>query len=377
MKDFIKVFVLTGDSNIGKTSTLNLFLTFLLGKPVELFTSNKHNASKCITCVKFIKRTDDSKYNISHNNYNENFKTFEDLQKKYNEVISNSSEYDYYNTVYICVPIEDDKLVGGGFIDVIGKTPDNILLYNNQIKHIDDQFPNNIKIHVTKSLSVEICQNHDNILVTHADKLNYDENKTDLTNHLMLLAKYPNNIRFVSNTDSRLSFNDDIKQIIYNKTNIVNYLISLGHKFSNNQSLDLTNLREIMINYNFNDSSDVLNKIIEFQDENLFNVAKYILKDIMSKSEINEKIKDFEVSNELMKKQYECYQKTGKGKNAHRFLDYEKYRLFGNQFVNEYPHVDNDEICNAFRDYHKEIYQNAINDLCNSTNNNSKKRRLF
>lgn len=356
-----KAYVLIGDTNNGKTSTINTMISCLTNQSINLYTKNSINASKCITILHFTKI--ESKYKIKYGNDINEFTNIELLETKYNNVIGSLTDYlDKY--VHIYIPINFEQLYGYVFIDIIGKTSNNIDLYDEQLNKINLDYPNNVKIYITKTLSIDMCSKYDNILLTHADKINYTENKTDLEIHKSIISISRNKVNYVTNIDEKVKIMYDTNSIIYNKYNIVHYINSLINQFRSVNSIPLNQFYNHMIEYDYIDNQKLFQEIRKFNSYKLLNASKEIFKSFISTSKIQEKILKFNNNITFMRNHYKCYQKDGSGQKANEFLTSSKLKLFGKNYENE----SNKFVCTKYLEDNKLKYKKNIKILDNIIN---------
>ena len=368
-----RAYVFVGDTNNGKTSTINTILSCLTNQNVQLYTKNGINASKCITIIHFIASVTHSpqvpvaKYKIKYNDTVNLFDDMERLQNKYNSVIESLSDYlDKY--VHIFIPIYHKLLHNYVFIDIIGKTSDNITIYNNQLNKINLDYPNNIKIFVTKTLSIDMCTNYNNILLTHADKINYTENAIDFEIHKSIIADNPTKVNYVSNINHSIQIISGINNVIYNKHNIVHYLNKLIEQFKNNITIPTNQFLDHMLKYKYVNNIELFNEITKFNNNEILEETKKKFKFMVSLDEIKKKVKKFNNDIILMREHYKCYQKNGSGQRAQNYLLTSKLSLFGPL----YEYVSNDVVCAKYMNDQKELYKNKIIALNNKINNEPK-----
>jgi len=358
-----KAYVLIGDTNNGKTSTINTMISCLTNQSINLYTKNSINASKCITIIHFIKSN--LKYKIKYSDTINEFTDLQSLQTKYNNVICNLTEY-LHKYVHIYIPIKYTHLSAYVFIDIIGKTSDNIELYDQQLDKINIDFPNNVKIYITKTLSIDICSGtkYNNILLTHADKINYANNQTDLEIHRSIISISRNKINYISNIDDNINIMYDTNSIIYNKHNIVHYLNNLISQFKQVNILSIEQFLDHMKKYNYTNNNDFFQEIRKFNSYKLLEASKKLFKSFISLDDVKKKIYTFNSDIDLMKNHYICYKKDGSGQRANEYLQSSKIKLFGSKYEN----ISNSSVCNKYFEDHKQKYQKNIQILDNIIN---------
>ena len=362
-----KAYVFIGDTNNGKTSTINTILSCLTDQNVQLYTKNGINASKCITIIHFETGTTNQKYRIKYNDIVTSFNNIEGLQNKYNSAIEKLSDC-LVKYVHIYIPIHNKLLYDYLFIDVIGKTADNVSAYNEQLNRINYDYPNNIKIFVTKSLSVDMCTSNDNILLTHADEINYTENLTDLEIHKSIIENNPTKINYISNVNNSMQIITDVNNIVYNKNNVVHYLNKLIKQFKNNITIPINQFLDHMLRYKYVNNMELFNEIRKFNNNKLLEEAKIIFKLMISLDEVKKKIKKFNSDIVLMREHYRCYEKNGSGQRAQQYIMNSKISLFSELYKN----VSNNIVCNRYINDQKELYKNKIIALNDQFNNEPK-----
>ena len=360
--------VIIGDTNNGKSSTINTMLSSLLNTNINFYTSNQNNSSKTLTIFNF---NQDNKYKIDDNIYN----NIEELENKFNNVIST---LDNYHTEYVInVDLYSEIKYNFVIIDIIGKSIDNEYIYNEQIKYININYPNNIKIYTTKEINIDITKN-EYILITHADKINYSLNKTTEIIHYSLMERYKNNtIKFISNKDSNI---DEIKinnfKIdVLNKQNIKKYIFNILSKIKHINELKIENYLNYMSKIKWTHINDIKKHIYKFNNNLLLNLTIELLGELEPIYTSNNKILLFNNEINNMKNLYSCFNKNGSGMKANEHLRKEIIKFFGNEyeFMN-YEDIPYIYINNINTKFHKLIKKSF--ELYNISNNNNKKRRI-
>jgi len=215
-----------GDTNNGKSSTINTILSSLLNIDIEFYTSNKINASKTITIFNFI---NEQFYKIVHDDIEIKFNSLKELIDRYNNVIANLSEY---NTKPVYIFINCNEEYNFVLIDIIGKTISNTTIYNAQLDWINKNYLNNIKLYITKEINIDIC-NKPYVLITHVDKINYNSDETIREIHYLIKDRLLNNtIKFISNKDPNIKKHNinDVEIDVLNKFNSKNFIINLNQR---------------------------------------------------------------------------------------------------------------------------------------------------
>ena len=276
-----KTYIFIGESNVGKTTTLNSILSSCLQKKINFFTKNELNATK-ITTIVHLNQDLNNKFkllikSISSNNiyFNNEYDTFEELISAYNNASEKESKY-YDNFAYIYIPnnntSQEENII---LIDVIGKTLDypDYDKYINKIKNI---YPNNICINVIKDLNLYTFDANCINLVSHADKINYNDDKTMMVKHKCFIPYIKSKLFFISNViiESLNLELDDNNIEIFHKNNMYNIFNFLLDKFTYKIS-DITDINSFKLSPN-KSYDDLKNYIKSYNNIEIYNQFKLL-----------------------------------------------------------------------------------------------------
>ena len=371
-----KTLVLIGDTNNGKSATINTMLSSLLEQPIYFYESNKINASKSVTIFNF---TFDKKYKIETYHKTKIYDNLNDLQNEYNsEIEKRDDHYDQPVNVYLYSERKYDFII----IDIIGKSINNEKFYESQLKWIDKNYPNNIKIYTTKDINIDICSKNKYILITHADKINYTLNETLKEIHYALKDRFlDNTIKFVNNRESNI-FNiikklklKNIELDVLNKNNINKYIFDMLVKIKIIDTVNINNFIEYMTNIKWTDLTDIKYHLDKFNNKMLLEITIKELNNLESIQLINKKILLFNDEINKMKNLYEGFRKNNSGMKANQYLknyiilnfglEYERYN------INEIADIYSNNINTKYHDYIKKSY-----DFYNKHIVNNNKRKI-
>jgi hypothetical protein len=368
-----KTLVIIGDTNNGKSATINTMLSSLLGQPIYFYESNKINASKTVTIFNF---TQDKSYKIKTSHKTNIYDNLDDLQNKYNiEIEKKDDYYDQPVSVYLYSEKKYDFII----IDIIGKSINNEEFYESQLRWINKNYPNNIKIYTTKDINIDICSKNEYILITHADKINYTLNETLKEIHYALKDRFlDNTIKFVNNRQSNV-FNilnklklKNIELEVLNKNNINKYIFDMLLKIKIIEILDITNFIEYMINIKWTDINDIIYHLNKFNNKMLLEITINELNNLESSRIIHKKILLFNEEINKMKNLYECFRKNNSGIKANQYL---KNYIISN-FGLEYEKYNINEITDIYIDDVNTKYCTYINKSYELYNKYNKKRKI-
>jgi hypothetical protein len=228
---------------------------------------------------------------------------------------------------------------------------------------------NNVKIYVTKILNIDICSQYDNILLTHADVINYDTNTTDLEIHKNIINTHKNKVNYVCNNGNLVNIIKGTDCIVYNKSNIVHYLNNLIPQFKNNITIDITKFYDHMLKYKYVNNEKLEFEIKKFNNAKLLEASKKIFKFMISLDEIKNKIKKFNNDRMLMEEHYICYRKNGSGQRANEYIRSSKITLFGLKYEN----VSDNKVCEMYVNDQKKLYIGKIKILHDMINEKEKR----
>jgi GTP-binding protein EngB required for normal cell division len=369
----INAIIIIGDTNNGKSSTINTMLSSLLNIDVNFYTSNQNNSTKTLTIFNF---NQDNIYRIITAHDNKLYSNFKELEKEYNNASSNLPNYyiERPTEIYLSSIIRYNFVI----IDIIGKSIDNEYIYNEQFKYINTNYPNNIKIYTTKEINMDIIKNN-YILITHADKINYSLNETTETIHYLIKEKFiDNTINFISNKDHNIN-EIKIKDIIIkvlNKNNINEYILNIVSKIKHIKELNINNYLNYMSNIRWSHTNDIEKHIYKFNNKVLLDLTIELLNELEPLYHSNNKILLFNNEINKMKSLYSCFNKNSTGMKANEHLKNEIIRLFGIEYenvnYNEIEYIYINDINNKFHKLIKKSY-----DLYNIIINTNNKRRCL
>ena len=360
-----------GDTNNGKSSTINTILSSLLNIDIEFYTSNKINASKTITIFNFI---NEQFYKIVHDDIEIKFNSLKELIDRYNNVIANLSEY---NTKPVYIFINCNEEYNFVLIDIIGKTISNTTIYNAQLDWINKNYLNNIKLYITKEINIDIC-NNPYVLITHVDKINYNSDETIREIHYLIKDRLLNNtIKFISNKDPNIKKHNinDVEIDVLNKFNSKNFIINLLSKINFIDVINIDNFLEHMLNITWTNTNDILCEVNKFNNKLLLNLIIDEIKDLESTDIIQEKISLFNNAINEMNIMYDCFNRHKTGVKAINYLKMKTIEIFGN----EYKDYKYDEVIDAYQKDIEKKYKNIIRksfrcfSLCNENSKRYKK----
>lgn len=348
-----KAIVIIGDTNNGKSSTINTILSSLLYTDINFYTSNKINASKTVTIFNF---TRENIYKIVENNIEHKFKDIRELETTYNRVISNLKDsYDKPVNIYLhSNNIRYDFVI----IDIVGKTINNEIFYNSQIKWIDKNYPNNLKLYTTKNINIDICSNK-YIIITHVDKIDYSIDETLEEIHYSLKNRFlDNTIKFISNIDDTFSklIIKDIELDVLTKNNIRDYIFDLLSNIEEIKILEIDNFLEYMLNIKWTNLDEIIIHISKFNNKILLNIIVNELNNLESNEITENKIKLFNEAINEMKEMYECFRKNNTGVKAKQYLKNKIIELFGTT----YRDLDIDNVIDIYKKNIDDKYNNII-----------------
>jgi hypothetical protein len=369
----ISAIVIIGDTNNGKSSTINTLLSSLLNFNVNFYTSNQNNSTKTLTIFNF---SQDNRYRIITAHEHKFYNNFNELENNYNTASLNLSNYYIDNPTEIYLP--SDIKYNFVLIDIIGKSIDNEYLYNQQNEYINKNYPNNIKIYTTKEINMDIIKN-EHILITHADKIDYNINKTTETIHYIIKERFINNtINFISNKNdniNELKIKDIIIKVL-NKNNIKEYILNIVSKIKHIELLNIENYLEYMSNIKWSNIEDIKKHIYKFNNTVLLEFTINLLNELEPIYQSNNKILLFNNEVNKMREFYSCFNKNGTGLKANEHLKNEIIRLFGIEYenvnYNEIEYIYKNNINNNFHKLIKQSYN--LYNISITTNN--KKRCL-
>ena len=245
-------FILTGESNVGKTTIANNILSRVLQEDINLLVSNSLNTTKFITIINFYEGRD---YGIEVKNIDDDiinfysYKTIQELIKQYND-ISNLHEVVDNLLVHILIPIPNNELelLNIIFIDIIGKTL-NIEKYDNIIKLLKKKYPNNILLNINKDLNHDTFKKDMINIITHADIIDYNNDNTMMIKHKEFINYIEEKIFFITNQQNINKIKlDKILIKVYDKYNLIDIFIKL---YINKSKLVLNNFDDIVLRLTF------------------------------------------------------------------------------------------------------------------------------
>ena len=318
-----KCIILCGNSNEGKTTTLNTMISGITKRNVNFIAHNSVNTTTIITIVHFTEKTD-AMMTITHNNdITQHFPmmTIDELLNTYNTEVIKHRNINFVDVCNIYIPInilESDiaDLTNLCFVDTYGLAYDNISTYQNQMYTITNIYPFHVFLNVCRDINLSYFLSHDmhkyKYVITHADLLDYEKDATLCTKHSSLIPNLNKNVFFVSNIENppdKLKLDNKIISIYTNK-NISN-LVHIVLKYINNNVLDIKEIikDETIFNDNYDLDIGIMN-LRKYNNKKLTHIyiRMYKESEIMSLSQIDLLI---ETNSKLI---HEHGQKCGIGK---------------------------------------------------------------
>lgn len=271
--------VFCGETNEGKTTTINNIIASILGENVNFFVSNESNSTKILTIFSFIEHERNPYYEVTINGEKKETDSKTDLKmlcESYNQKTKESFPIFSENELSYCrlyLPTKYyNELKNLLIVDIIGETIKNMNEYDKQMDLIDLHFPNANYIAVTKELN----NNHrwyPTIVITHSDKINYNDDQTKREKHTEFLNNH-NHVLYVDNIGETKKINiEDINIDVYNKSNYIDLIVNLYNKYKNTckiQEYDLNNYEEIMKLHWHKSKDEMLKEIKKFNNKHLY-----------------------------------------------------------------------------------------------------------
>lgn len=288
-------FILSGESNTGKTTTLNSILSYCLDKPVQFFTQNSLNATKVQTFIHFIPEDEKLKaFTVANGKKQDNiaFENLEECIKSYNKQTSECQNIMQTNQIHIYIPTSKmpHNLM---FTDLPG---DNLEMKNNNLlRNLQTQHPNHIVLNFIKDLNHSSYSKDALNILTHVDMINYERDPTMKTKHKEFLKLIQQQkIIFLSNTNDELSEIklDDETLPVYNKNTISHFL---GNQHQVKQRMTAKSLGE------FDQDETLINSRLE-ATELLNHIWLYNKKALRDRYHDGLSYYDYTPKNEIIKK---------------------------------------------------------------------------
>ena len=354
----IKTIILTGDSNKGKTSTLNTLLSLALGKEINFITRNNNNTTKGFTEINF---HSSKEFIIKNEIFFKIFDNIDELIKFYNEETCKFSTLSQY-IIKIFLPkpeMIDDEIK---IIDCVGKTYENIKYYEDQLEKIISNNPNYLKVFVTTELSVDICSNNRFILLTHADRI--DERQ--INDHKNMRKSFEEqNINYISNVDTDKDYInlDNNKIQVFTKKNIDKLWKIMHNKIQENNFKVMKfedMIMEVRKNY-LATREQLLSIICKCNNKNFYDEFNklYNEKNILNGNELNEKKNQLEDYVNIQKEEFITFKKGNYCKKAEDNLKKDIKNIFGT----EYEDDKYDSVFKLYKSHNKNKISNIIDIL--------------
>lgn len=368
--DITNTIILTGDTNKGKTSTLNTLLSVATDRNINFITENKINTTKGCTVVKF---HSDNKYKIDYKNESNEYENIEELIQRYNKVTSEINIFfDNIITIYISTPII--TLHNITIIDCVGKTLENNNYYTKQLEYIDNNFPNNIKVFVTTELSVEICEKYKFILLTYADEID-ERKKNDNIQYKSLFKN--NNINYISNIDTNIEnivLDTESISVYTKKNNNIKELWDILNGKIEEQKFKISkeDIYNELENKCFDSKENLLQIIRKSNDKNIYNYfnSLYDNKKIIDNNKLNEKTSEFLKIIDLLKKDYNSFRIGNHCVNALKILKQNIKSIFGIEYVE----TDYKEVITKYKTDIEKKYKELLIQVLFLNDNHKRKR---
>jgi hypothetical protein len=293
------------------------------------------NATKITTVIHFLPEKEKYKSNLNNGEKPRNYENFSELIEFYNNV-SSFAMLDFNTFFNVYIPIKFyDFLKDYCVVDCIGKTKDNNEDYNSVMVKIKFNYPNNINLFITKELTTEICNKYENIILTHADLINYETDKTKKVKHLEHLDKFKKNaICYVSNISEnvRTIKLGDYDNIVYTKASSLQLMSIIYHKlFPKIEIYDILKFNTMMFNNRFSSKVELLNICYKFNIYKIyhdFNNNGYSLKYMV------DNLHKYKNKENDAKINYIEFSKSNKiGKKCENFLKTYVLNFFGDEYI--------------------------------------------
>lgn len=339
--NYAPVFGFIGDSNVGKTETINNFIKAGFGIEEKLYTSSGQNKTKFTTIIHF----GEKEYKLARNNEVIPFTDLKSLITYYNNLNINEEISNEEIELYIA---KGDK---GSIIDTIGLSksysPSD---QEKMIKHLERFHKNIIWIHVTRNLhmNLNLSKKHF-VILTFADTIDYEKDKPLADSHFEYFEDIKNHkIFFLSNVSCIEPLKLMTKTIdVYNPNSLVNMFNILSQHFDKHTVLTRTEL---------------ISKLNDFRNCNILEMKKLIR--VNNDKMLCTQFQKFISENEIV--DYDCFEEE------YQIMKSKLYSLSTttnlhfsvrlNNYIEELPSVDgNETLAKILKDCYKYDYNKRGN----------------
>jgi hypothetical protein len=272
--DPILTIIFVGDTNIGKTTTINNFFKGFTGLNSDFYATSGQNKTKRTT----IFHLGSDNYKMIYKENVRVYESFDELLNEYNDCNKNGVICnDCYDMCHVFIKDGNFKI---NIIDTVGKSDKvSSVFHDEMMQLLNNDFPNNIYMNLIRNPSRDLYfdGNVFNVL-TFADVIDYIKDVTLEDTHFNFINEIENNrLLFFSNSEDQSKKIIKNKEITFYGKDSILALFYIIFQTSKKQleipTLKLDDITNDSVLQNANCITEIVTKLSEYNNKNVSDVA--------------------------------------------------------------------------------------------------------